>query len=278
METMVRGVAPKPGVPLVASGDRPSAADVKAGAPVRGVDVAMFRNLPGAGTPLVSASQDKTLGSMDPAAMALSKLETKGPVAAKLANAARFGTRVVGPTMWGVSVFFNVKLLFQALRDDTITLGSKVSLAVGTACNAIGFGAAAIAALPVKLLARVGAAPTAALTANKIAGLFGGIGGMIFNVINMIETMRDPEAKPAARFFAKLGFALGLAGFVFGTVALAASLPWMAPVIAKLPALLPIATKAANWLGLAGMAVWIGQMVLGKNGWLSERVKGTVLG
>ncbi len=62
--------------------------------PVRGVDVALFRNLPGAGTPLVSAAADKTLGTMDPIAAALSKLETKGPAMAQVAGGARLAGSV----------------------------------------------------------------------------------------------------------------------------------------------------------------------------------------
>ena len=277
MDTLVRAQAAKPAPTPPKAGPRAKAAKAQAPAPSR-VDVAMFRNLPLAGTPLVSAADDKTLGSMDPLASALSKLETKGPTMAKVANGARFLTRVAGPTMWGVSMFFNAKLLVQALKDPSITLGSKIALAAGTAANGVGFVCAAVCALPLKLASFLGLGKAGLLTANKLSGLFGGIGGTIFGTINMIETLRKKDAKPAERFFAKAGFALGVAGFVFGTIALTASLPWMAPVLAKVPALLPFATKAANVLGLAGMGVWIGQMVLGKNRWLGDRLKGTVLG
>lgn len=277
MDTLVRMQAPKPAQPKPATTAGPKDAKAKAPAPGR-VDVALFRNLPGAGTPLVSASDDKTLGSMDPIASALSKLETKGPVMAKVANGARLMTRVAGPTMWGVSMFFNAKLLIQALKDDSITMGSKIALTAGTVANGIGFVCSAICALPLKLAGFLGLGKAGLLTANKLSGLFGGIGGTIFGTINMIETLRKPDGKPAERFFAKAGFALGVAGFAFGTIALTASLPWAAPMVAKLPALLPFATKAANILGIAGMGVWIGQMVLGKNKWLGDKLKGTFLG
>lgn len=280
MDTLVRTQAPTPVQTRPVTADKPEGpkAPAQGAMPVRSVDVAMFRNLPLAGTPLVSAADDKTLGSMDPVASALSKLETKGPGMAKIAHGARFVTRVAGPTMWGVSMFFNVKLLLQALKDPTITTGSKVALAAGTIANGIGFVAATVCALPLKFAGFLGLSKGGLLTANKLSGLFGGIGGTIFGAINMIETMRKPDAKPAERFFAKAGFALGVAGFIFGTVALTASLPWMAPVLAKAPALLPFATKAANLLGIAGMGVWIGQMVFGKNKWLGDKLKGTVLG
>ena len=278
MDTLVRAQAVKPAPTPAGKAVRSPVIGAKAGAPVRTVDVAMFRNLPLAGTPLVSAADDKTLGSMDPIASALSKLETKGGVMAKFANGFRFVTRVAGPTMWGVSMFFNVKLLWKALEDPTITPASKVALAAGTVANGVGFAAAAVCALPLKLAGFLGLGKAGLITANKVSGLFGGIGGTIFNTINMIETLRKPDAKPGERFFAKAGFALGVAGFVFGTIALTASLPWAAPLLAKAPALLPFATKAANVLGIAGMAVWIGQLVLGKNQWLGEKLRGTVLG
>lgn len=278
MDTMVRSQARVPATgPAKASAPK---ADAKAAAPMpaRAVDVAMFRNLPLAGTPLVSAADDATLGSMDPIASALSKLETKGPVMAKFAHGFRFMTRVAGPSMWGVSMFFNVKLLARALKDPTITPASKAALVAGTVANGVGFAAAAVCALPTKLAGLFGLGKAGLLTANKLSGLFGGIGGTIFNTINMIETLRKKDAKPAERFFAKAGFALGVAGFVFGTIALTASLPWAAPLLAKAPALLPFATKAANYLGLAGMGVWIGQLALGKNKWLGEKLAGTFLG
>jgi hypothetical protein len=280
MDTLVRQAAVKPAASPKPPAAKPKGADAPAQGAMapRRVDVALFRNLPLAGTPLVSAADDKTLGSMDPIASALSKLETKGPVFAKVANGARLLTRVAGPTMWGVSMFFNAKLLFRALKDPSITPGSKVALAAGTVANGVGFVAAAVCALPLKVASIFGLSKAGLLTSNKISGLFGGIGGTIFNTINMIETLRKPDAKPAERFFAKAGFALGVAGFLFGTVALTASLPWMAPVLAKLPSLLPFATKAANVLGIAGMGVWIGQMVFGKNKWLGDKLKGTVLG
>lgn len=274
METIVR---PTPAAVKAPATKQPAAA-AKAQAPGRMVDVALFRNLPGAGTPLVSAADDKTLGSMDPIAAGLSKLETKGPMAAKVVAGARLATRVVGPIMWGASVVFNVKLLAKAIKDPTISAGSKAALIAGTVTNAVGAVCSAVCALPVKAAAMVGLGKTGLMTANKLAGLFGGIGGTIFNTINMVETLRKPGAKPAERFFAKAGFALGVLGFVASTVALTASLPWMAGVVARMPALLPVATKAANWLGIAGLAVFIGQVTLGKNQWLGKVLKGTPLG
>lgn len=278
MDTLVRKQAAKPVSTRPVTAAQAPAPQAPGTPPRRQVDVAMFRNLPLAGTPLVSAADDKTLGTVDPAANILSKLETRGPFLAKLAHGVRFLTRVAGPTMWGVSLVLNVDRLAKALHDPTIATGSKVALTAGTVASGVGFVAAAICALPLKAAGFLGLGKAGLLTANKVSSLFGGIGGTIFGTINMIETLRKPDAKPAERFFAKAGFAFGVAGFVFGTVALTASLPWAAPLLAKVPALLPIATKAASVLGIAGLGVWIGQLALGKNKWLGDKLAGTVLG
>jgi hypothetical protein len=120
--------------------------------------------------------------------------------------------------------------------------------------------------------------PAGRIVCNKVAGIVGGVGGNIFTVINLIETLRNKDAKPAERFFAKLGFFLGMTGFIFGTLAMMASMPWMAAVITKVPWLLPAATKIGNTVGIVGLFAWLGQLFMGKNVWLNNHLKGTVIG
>lgn len=244
--------------------------------PKRIVDVVQFRNLPLAGTPMVSAADDPTLAKLDPINNMLGKLAERGGIFAKLTKGFRFMTEVMGPTAWIFSAFLTTKLFLKALKDETIALPSKIALGVATVANIGGAGFAAASTRFAGKLFGMGVATR--MTLNKVAGILGGIGGNIYAVINLVETLRNKDAKPAERFFAKLGFGLGIVGFVFGTAAMCASMPWMAGVAKALPWLLPNATRVASWMGFAGMGAWIAQMFLGKNEWLGNKLKGTVLG
>lgn len=244
---------------------------VQAPVPERRVNVALFRNLPGSTAPVVSAATDKTLGSMDVLANLLSKLEGRAPLLDKLVHGFRGVTRLAGPGLWGVSSILQWRMIGQTWQDPTLARGSKIALTAGTVANTVGALAAAVSALPARFVGLLRINP---ISANKVAGLAGGVGGTIFNTINFIETMRNPASKPGERLFAQLGFGLAVAGFVCAAVALATSLPALAPVLAKAPAVLPIATKAANWLGMAGLGAWLGQLLLGKNDWFNARLQG----
>lgn len=246
----------------------------QAGDPKRLVDVAQFHNLPAAGTPMVSAAEDPTLANLDPVNKVFTKVAERGGILAKGVAGIRFLTEVLGPTMWGASAVMTTRLFFKSLKDKTIALPSKIALGVATAANAAG----AVFAAASTRFAGKWLSLGARMTANKIAGILGGIGGNIWGVINLVETLRNKDAKPAARFFAKAGFAIGLVGFIFGTAAMCASMPWMAGITKALPWLLPNATRICNVTGFIGMGTWIGQMFLGKNEWLSNKVKGTILG
>lgn len=260
---------PPPG-PVAAAAPHPSAPS-----PKRQVDVALFRNLPGSQAPMVSAQADKTLGELDLFAKLLSKLEGRAPWLDKGIGGLRLGTRVSGPALWGVSSFLQWRMMGRVWQDPTLTTRSKLALTTGAVCNTVGAVFAGIAALPARI---GGVLRINAFTANKVAGVAGGIGGVFFNTINFIETMRNPDAKPAERCFAKIGFGIAALGFVAGTAALVLSLPAAAGLAARLPALLPLATKVANVLGIAGFGAFLGQWLLGKNRWVNERLAGTPLG
>ncbi|MDB5101947.1 MAG: hypothetical protein JWM80_6368 [Cyanobacteria bacterium RYN_339] len=242
--------------------------------PKRIVDVAQFHNLPAAGTPMVSAAEDPTLANLDPVNKIFTKVAERGGVFAKGVAGIRLLTEVLGPVMWGASAFMTTRLFFKSLKDETIALPSKVALGVATVANTAGAGFAFASTRFASRWLSLGAR----MTANKIAGILGGIGGNIWGVINLVETLRNKDAKPAERFFAKIGFGIGIIGFVFGTAAMCASMPWMAGITKALPWLLPNATRICNITGFVGMFAWIGQMFLGKNAWLGNKVKGTILG
>jgi hypothetical protein len=260
----------------VAQAPPPTRAGGAPDSPQRIVDVVQFRNLPLAGTPMVSAADDPTLAKLDPINNALGKLAERGGIFAKLTKGLRFFTEVMGPTAWIFSSFLTTRLFFKSLKDQTITLPSKVALGIATVANAAGAGlATASTRFAGKLL---GTSLATRMTLNKFAGILGGLGGNIYSAINMIETLRNKQAKPAERFFAKLGFVMGLTAFAFGSVAMCASMPWMASLSKALPWLLPNATRLGSWLGLVSMLAGFAQMFLGKNQWLSDKLKGTVLG
>lgn len=246
-----------------------------AAAPKRDVDVALFRNLPLAGAPTVSAADDPTLVNMDPLNKVLSKLETRGKAFATGVKGYRVATDVVGPAAWGLSAFFNIRLLARALEDPTITPGSKIALTVGTVANTAGAVLATLSSRFVGPLLKISTAGR--IVFNKLANIVGGVGGNIFNVINLIETLRNPDATPSQRFFAKLGFVVGILGFALGSVAMFSSLPLVAGFAARLPGLLPFATKAANILGIVGIIPAVGQLFLGKNAWLNRHLKGSAI-
>jgi hypothetical protein len=266
-------VAPKAGEKPPAQPGKPEATAVST------VDVASFRNLPLAGAPQVSAEVDETLGKTGLVPFLLNKIDGLGKIGPAISNGFRFLTRVVGPAAYWASTVRNFKLLFKANDDPTLNGKSKWTLALGTVGTGVAAAAATVAALPAKLAGMVGLTARGQINANKISGITGGIAGMAYATINMIETLRKKDAKPAERFFSKIGFGLGAIGFLFGTTALAISSGFgPAAVLAKgLPWLLPVASKVATVAGIAGMASWISQMIFGKNRWLNEKLKGSVV-
>jgi hypothetical protein len=266
-------VAPKASEKPPAQPGKPEATAVST------VDVASFRNLPLAGAPQVSAEVDETLGKTGLVPFLLNKIDGLGKIGPAISNGFRFLTRVVGPAAYWASTVRNFKLLFKANDDPTLNGKSKWTLALGTVGTGVAAAAATVAALPAKLAGMVGLTARGQINANKISGITGGIAGMAYATINMIETLRKKDAKPAERFFSKIGFGLGAIGFLFGTTALAISSGFgPAAVLAKgLPWLLPVASKVATVAGIAGMASWISQMIFGKNRWLNEKLKGSVV-
>lgn len=237
----------------------------------RQVDVLSFRVLPGAGAPIVSAKTDSTLGKTGPIPYILNKLDGLGSFGPKLANGIRFFTRCVGPVMYGVSAWWNLRMLPSVMRDKTIKTSSKITLATGSGLVTVGAIGAAIAALPVKFAARIGLGLSKLVTANKVSGMAGGLAGLGFGLINMTETLRDPKATPSNRFFAKLGFGVGALGFVTGSAAMIMSM------MGGGGAAIGICSKIATFTGIFGLLANIGQAVLGKNGWLNRHLKGSEL-
>lgn len=254
-------------------------ASVPQAVPGRLVDVAAFRLLPLSGAPKVSAQVDPTLGKTGLDAFILNKLEGLGKFGAMAAKGVYAFTRITGPIAFWWSTIRNTKLLAKAYKDDSLDTKSKALLALGTVGTGIGAVAATVAAAPAKLLGLVGVGVKGQLNANKVSGIAGGIAGIAYATINMVETLRNPEAKPAERFFSKAGFGLGALGFLFGTTALAISSGFgPAAVLGRaLPWLLPVASKVATVAGIAGLATWISQTFLGKNEWVNEKLKGSVL-
>ena len=259
---------PTPAAPAAARGVK--AAGGQAPAPKVGVDVAKFRIMPLAGAPQVAASVDETLGKTGLFPFLLGKVEAFGDMGLRIANGLRFFTRVVGPIAYGFSAFWNIKLLGQAMKDDSLNASSKATLAVGTVGATVGAVAAAIAALPGRLLGMVGLGTSHQILANKASGIAGGIAGVGFAAINLVETLRNPKALEGEKLFAKLGFGIGLVGFVAGTTALVLSTGAMGGLIG----LLPIASKIATVAGITGLASWIAQLALGKNQWLHAKLGG----
>ena len=267
---------PQAATPVVARRVQATAGS-EAPRPTAGVDVAKFRILPGAGAPQVSATVDATLGKTGLLPFILGKVEALGAVGLKVANGARFLTRLIGPIAYGVSAFWNIKLLGQALKDPSLGGGSKAVLAVGTVGATVGAVAATLSALPARLAGFLRLGLPQQILANKASSIAGGIAGIGFAAINLVETLRNPDSKAGERFFAKTGFGIGLLGFVFGTTALVLSTGALGGLATAAPWLLPLASKVATVAGLAGLATWIGQLVLGKNQWLNEKLAGSPL-
>ena len=238
------------------------------------VDVAKFRIMPLAGAPQVASTVDETLGKTGLLPFLLGKVEALGDLGLRVANGVRFLTRVLGPAAYGFSAFWNIKLLRQAMKDDTLGGGSKAVLAVGTVGTTLGAVAATISALPAKLAGLLRLGMPQQILANKAAGVAGGIAGVGFAAINLVETLKNPKAMEGEKWFAKLGFGIGVIGFVFGTTALVLSTGALGGLGAAAPWLLPVASKVATVAGLAGLASWIGQLVVGKNEWLHEKLGG----
>lgn len=264
----------KKSLKVAAAPAAPAAKAVKpaaAAAPERLVDVASFRNLPLAGAPKVSAKVDPTLGKTGVDAFVLDKLENAGGLGTMAANGIRLFTRVVGPIAYAVSTVRNFNSLQKALKDPTISGGSKAVLAVGTVGTGIAAAAAAVAAAPLKLFGKLGLSVAGQVKANKISGVAGGLAGVLYATINMVETLRNPQAKPAERAFSKLGFGMGALGFLFGSAAMVLSMTGAAP------GLLALSSQVATGAGIFGLATWIGQMFLGKNEWLNEKLKGSAI-
>ncbi|HEY9721116.1 MAG TPA: hypothetical protein V6D47_03835 [Oscillatoriaceae cyanobacterium] len=236
------------------------------------VSVLSFRVLPGAGAPVVSAKTDSTLGKTGPIPWLLNKLESMGATGAKVAGGVRFFTRLVGPIMYGVSAYWNLRMLPSVMHDKTIKTSSKVILATGSGLVTVGAIGAAIAAMPVKLAEDIGLGMSNLVRANKISGISGGLAGLGFGLINMIETMRDKNASPSKRFFAKVGFGLGALSFVTGSAAMIMSMMGGGGLA------IGLCSKIATFGGLLGLVANLGQAVLGKNGWLNSHLKGTFLG
>ena len=266
---------PKPAAPAVArtakaiggqDGAKPEA--------VVPVDVAKFRIMPLAGAPQVASTVDETLGKTGLLPFILGKIEAFGDLGLKLANGVRFFTRVVGPLAYGFSAFWNIKLLGKAMKDDSLGGGSKAVLAVGTVGTVLGAVAATLSALPAKLAGLLRLGMPQQILANKAAGVAGGIAGVGFAAINLVETLKNPKAMEGEKWFAKLGFGIGLVGFVFGTAALVLSTGALGGVAAAAPWLLPVASKVATVAGITGLAAWIGQLLVGKNQWLHEKLGG----
>lgn len=266
---------PKPATPAVARTARAiggqAGAEPEAAVPV---DVAKFRIMPLAGAPQVASTVDETLGKTGLLPFFLGKVEALGDLGLRVANGVRFLTRVVGPLAYGFSAFWNIKLLGQALKDDSLGGGSKAVLAVGTVGTTLGAVAATISALPAKLAGLLRLGMPQQILANKAAGVAGGIAGVGFAAINLVETLKNPKAMEGEKWFAKLGFGIGVVGFLFGTTALVLSTGALGGVAAAAPWLLPLASKVATVAGLAGLASWIGQLVVGKNKWLHEKLGG----
>lgn len=234
------------------------------------VDVAKFRILPLAGAPQVSATVDEALGKTGLFPYLLGKIEALGDLGLRVANGLRFFTRVVGPIAYGFSAFWNIRLLSQALKDDSLNGASKATLAVGTVGATIGAVTAVIAALPARLAGLMRLGMPQQILANKASGVAGGIAGIGFAAINLVETLRNPKAREGEKLFAKAGFGIGLIGFVAGTAALILS----TGAAGGAAAFLPLASKVATVAGLAGLASWIGQLAFGKNAWLHEKLGG----
>lgn len=246
--------------------------DAQAEAPKREVDPLKFRLLPGSGAPVVGAETDPTLGSTGPIPWLLSKIEKLGPIGAGFAKHFRFATRLIGPSMYAFSAYWNLKMLPGVMRDKTITAPSKAMLAAGSGFITLGAVCSAISALPVKLAAKFGLGMSKLVAANKISGISGGLAEFGFSIINMIETLRDKAATPAKRFFAKLGFGLGTTSFLTGSAAMILSMT------GRGGAIVPVLSKIATIAGLSGLVTNISQAVLGKNSWLNKHLQGTFLG
>jgi hypothetical protein len=257
--------APPPPPPTAA----PKAKEPK---PHRLVDVAQFRIMPGSGAPQVSAEVDATLGSTGLLPWVLSRIEGLGAVGIKAANGVRFLTRLIGPALFGFSAVWNAILLPKALKDPTLGKPSKAVLVLGEVGTILGAVTAFAAAIPAKLAGVLRLSGARQVLANKASGIAGGVAGIGFAAINLVETMHNPDSKPAERFFAKLGFGVGAVGFVAGTAALAISMGLGAPAW-----LLPVASKVATFAGIGGVVSMIGQLFLGKNKALNEKLKGSVL-
>ncbi len=252
-------------------------AGAEGSAPRTEVDVAKFRIMPLAGAPQVSAAVDETLGKTGLLPFILSKVEAFGNLGLKAANGIRFLTRVLGPAAFTFSAFWNFRLLGKALKDPALGGREKATLAIGTVATTLGALTAIVAALPARVAGLLRLGVSHQVLANKASGIAGGIAGLGFAAINMVETLRNPRSQAGEKFFAKAGFGIGVIGFVFGTTALLLSMGAGAGVASALPWLLPVASKVATFAGLAGLASWIGQMVLGKNTWLNAKLAGTPL-
>lgn len=254
--------------PAANAAERPEAkpADAK-----MDVDVLKFRILPGAGAPMVSAKTDPTLGKTGAMPFILNKVEGLGSVGGKIANGVRFGTRLVGPAMYSVSAFWNLRMLPSVMRDKSLKPTSKAIL--GTASGFVTLGAigSLISALPAKIASRMGLGINKLIAANKVSGMAGGLAGLGFSTINMVETLRDKTASPAKRMFAKLGFGLGVGGFLTGTTAMVLSM------MGRANGVVGVLSKIATVTGITSLAASIGQGFLSKNKWLNSKVEGSKL-
>jgi hypothetical protein len=259
-----------PNRPLVAAPVR--VASPAAEEPKREANPLKFRLLPGSGAPVVGAETDPTLGNTGPIPWVLSRLEKLGPIGAKVAHSFRFATRLIGPSMYAFSAYWNLKMLPGVMRDKTIKPLSKGILAAGSGFITLGAICSAIAALPVKLAAKFGLGMSKLVTANKVSGISGGLAEFGFSIINMVETLRDKAATPTKRFFAKLGFGLGTTSFLTGSAAMILSMT------GRPGAAVGVLSKVATIAGLSGLVSNIGQAVLGKNSWLNKHLQGTWLG
>lgn len=263
-----QAAAPIQNRPVAVRAAKPAAGEQAAPAATeasqRTVDVAKFRLLPGAGQPLVLGDEALKSGLIPRLVSGLAKM---GPIGKGAAGAIVLGSTIIGPAVFGLSMWNIGKGAVQVKDDPTYAPASKGVIYGASAVMGVSFLTALGSAIP-KIAAGT------RLTLNKVSNISGGLAGTAFSAINLIETLRNKDATPVERMFAKLGFGTGMTGFVVGATALIASMT-------RLGAAAPGLVRALAWIGtgagVGNMAFGLGQMLLGKNAWLNEKVKGSPL-